>query len=125
MISARNVKDAHAQDSAVNDEYLLPILKVSAQCTRSLHDTRNACCCQYVCHSYQLHSSSPTCSQQPTHHANQTGPLPLGSSRRLCFAPICSAEVNNAINYAQDKFINATPRPSSSLISLILQKINR
>ena len=36
VISARNSIDAHAQGFVVNDEWLLPIFRASAQCTRSL-----------------------------------------------------------------------------------------
>jgi hypothetical protein len=35
MIAARNATDAHAQDFVANDNLLLPIMKASAQCTRS------------------------------------------------------------------------------------------
>jgi hypothetical protein len=36
VISARNSIDAHAQDFVVNGEWMLPIFRALAQCTRSL-----------------------------------------------------------------------------------------
>jgi hypothetical protein len=42
MAPARNATDAHTQYFMVNDELLVPILKAFAQCTHSLHATRNA-----------------------------------------------------------------------------------
>jgi len=50
MISARSVIGAHAQDFLTN-ELLPPILKSFAQCTRSLHTTRNVWCFHSSCSS--------------------------------------------------------------------------
>jgi hypothetical protein len=42
MIIARKETDAHEQGFTVSDEFLRLILKILAQCIRSLHNTRNA-----------------------------------------------------------------------------------
>jgi hypothetical protein len=42
MIPATKAIDTHAQNFVVNDKLLLPILKAFAQCSDSLHITRNA-----------------------------------------------------------------------------------
>jgi hypothetical protein len=49
MIPGMDAIDAHAQGYVANDELLIAILKTFAQCTGSLHATRNARSIQCVC----------------------------------------------------------------------------
>jgi hypothetical protein len=64
MIPASNAIDARAQDFVVNDELLLSILKIFAQCTRPLHsllemrDVFGLCGIEQCC-SYKSQYSTP------------------------------------------------------------------
>jgi hypothetical protein len=57
MIPARNTIQARAQDFVGSDGLLLPILKAFAQCTPSLHATRNKLCLQSMCTTTNIHRS--------------------------------------------------------------------
>jgi hypothetical protein len=65
----------HAQEFMAIDELLLPILIAFAQCTFSLHATRNAwyfqflSTCKKICRSYQHKSGSLSVAKRPPHRA--------------------------------------------------------
>ena len=54
MVPARNAIATHAPNFVGNDELLLPTHRAFAQCTGSLHASRNAGCFQSVCSRVQL-----------------------------------------------------------------------
>ena len=121
MIPARNATDAHAQDVVVSDEFLPPILKAFAQCSRSLHATRNVWyfqsvfCSRLVCRSYQYQPSSPRYGQQVSHTMPHTLPPPWRSACGLWTAFIIYSSLVRTkplpiiINNEKWNHVNVTP----------------